>query len=137
MPPSFERGRKPDVDDREKAVLGHKPGAERKHIGIVVGPRQAGAFPVAAEGASDTAHAVGYHGFAVAGRSQHDAPLAFAGRHSPGGAVAICCSVNNIITASEQVLRGIWPFQVFEFVAPMRVSCIPAISLWLPRLLGL
>lgn len=45
------------------------------------------------------------------------------------------CAVGNV--TMEQVMRGIWPFYGVMFVVLMRVTCIPAISLWFPRMLGL
>jgi TRAP-type C4-dicarboxylate transport system permease large subunit len=37
----------------------------------------------------------------------------------------------------EQVMRKIWPFYAVMLAVLMLVTYIPAISLWLPRLLGL
>jgi len=37
----------------------------------------------------------------------------------------------------EEVMRGIWPFYAVMFAVLMLVTYIPAISLWLPRMLGL
>ncbi len=37
----------------------------------------------------------------------------------------------------QEVMRSIWPFYGVMFVVLMLVTYIPAISLWLPRLLNL
>jgi TRAP-type C4-dicarboxylate transport system permease large subunit len=37
----------------------------------------------------------------------------------------------------EEVMRNIWPFYGVMFAVLVLVTYIPAISLWLPRLLGL
>jgi TRAP-type C4-dicarboxylate transport system permease large subunit len=37
----------------------------------------------------------------------------------------------------EQVVREIWPFYAVMFAVLMLVTYIPAISLWLPRMLSL
>ncbi len=37
----------------------------------------------------------------------------------------------------EQVVREIWPFYAVMFLVLMLITYIPAISLWLPRMLSL
>lgn len=37
----------------------------------------------------------------------------------------------------EEVMRNIWPFYGVMLAVLMLVTYVPAISLWLPRLLGL
>ena len=45
------------------------------------------------------------------------------------------CAVGKV--SMEEVMRGIWPFYGVMFAVLMLVTYIPAISLWLPRLLRL
>jgi tripartite ATP-independent transporter DctM subunit len=52
-----------------------------------------------------------------------------------GSTLFVGCAVGNV--TMEQVMRKIWPFYGVLFVVLMLVTYIPAISLWLPRLLGL
>jgi TRAP-type C4-dicarboxylate transport system permease large subunit len=54
--------------------------------------------------------------------------------HPPVG--AICSSAARSVTIA-QVLRRIWPFYAVMFAVLMLVTYLPAISLWLPRLLRL
>jgi tripartite ATP-independent transporter DctM subunit len=56
--------------------------------------------------------------------------------HPPVGAILfVGCAVGKVTI--EEVMRRIWPFYGVMFVVLMLVTYIPAISLWLPRLLGL
>ena len=56
--------------------------------------------------------------------------------HPPVGAILfVGCAVGRV--TMEQVMRHIWPFYAVMFAVLMAVTFIPAISLWLPRLLGL
>jgi len=56
--------------------------------------------------------------------------------HPPVGAILfVGCAVGNVTI--EQVLRRIWPFYGVMFGVLMLVTYLPALSLWLPRLLGL
>src|SRR6201997_2935491 len=56
--------------------------------------------------------------------------------HPPVGAILfVGCAVGNVTI--EQVLRRIWPFYGVMFAVLMLVTYLPALSLWLPRLLGL
>jgi len=56
--------------------------------------------------------------------------------HPPVGAILfVGCAVGQVTI--EQVLRRIWPFYAVMFAVLMLVTYLPAISLWLPRLLGL
>jgi tripartite ATP-independent transporter DctM subunit len=56
--------------------------------------------------------------------------------HPPVGAILfVGCAVGKVTI--EQVMRRIWPFYGVMFFVLMLVTYIPAISLWLPRLLGL
>src|ERR1700738_4766842 len=56
--------------------------------------------------------------------------------HPPAGAILfVGCAVGKVTI--EEVVRRIWPFYGVMFVVLMLVTYIPAISLWLPRLLGL
>jgi TRAP-type C4-dicarboxylate transport system permease large subunit len=56
--------------------------------------------------------------------------------HPPVGSILfVGCAVGKVTI--EQVLREIWPFYGVMFAVLMLVTYIPAISLWLPRLLGL
>jgi tripartite ATP-independent transporter DctM subunit len=52
-----------------------------------------------------------------------------------GATLFVGCAVGKV--TMEQVMRGIWPFYGVMFAVLMLVTYIPAISLWLPRLLGL
>src|SRR5438874_4373497 len=56
--------------------------------------------------------------------------------HPPVGAILfVGCAVGRVTI--EQVMRRIWPFYGVMFAVLMLVTYLPAISLWLPRLLGL
>src|SRR6202040_1773515 len=56
--------------------------------------------------------------------------------HPPVGAILfVGCAVGRVTI--EQVVREIWPFYAVMFIVLMLITYIPAISLWLPRLLGL
>jgi tripartite ATP-independent transporter DctM subunit len=56
--------------------------------------------------------------------------------HPPVGAILfVGCAVGRV--SIEQVLRRIWPFYAVMFAVLMLVTYLPAISLWLPRKLGL
>ena len=56
--------------------------------------------------------------------------------HPPVGAIVfVGCAVGGVTI--EQVLRRIWPFYGVMFGVLMLVTYLPALSLWLPRLLGL
>ena len=52
-----------------------------------------------------------------------------------GATLFVGCAVGNV--TMEQVMREIWPFYGVMFAVLMLVTYLPAISLWLPRLLGL
>ena len=52
-----------------------------------------------------------------------------------GATLFVGCAVGKV--SMEDVMRGIWPFYAVMFVVLMLVTYIPAISLWLPHLLGL
>jgi tripartite ATP-independent transporter DctM subunit len=56
--------------------------------------------------------------------------------HPPVGSILfVGCAVGRV--TMEQVMRRIWPFYGVMFAVLMLVTYIPAISLWLPRALGL
>jgi tripartite ATP-independent transporter DctM subunit len=56
--------------------------------------------------------------------------------HPPVGAILfVGCAVGRVTI--EQVVREIWPFYGVMFFVLMLVTYIPAVSLWLPRMLGL
>ncbi len=56
--------------------------------------------------------------------------------HPPVGSILfVGCAVGKV--KIEQVMRKIWPFYAVMVVVLLLVTYIPAISLWLPRLLGL
>jgi tripartite ATP-independent transporter DctM subunit len=56
--------------------------------------------------------------------------------HPPVGAILfVGCAVGKVTI--EDVMRRIWPFYAVMFLVLMLVTYVPAISLWLPRLLGL
>jgi tripartite ATP-independent transporter DctM subunit len=56
--------------------------------------------------------------------------------HPPVGAILfVGCAVGKV--TMEQVMRRIWPFYGVMFFVLMLVTYIPAISLWLPHMLGL
>jgi tripartite ATP-independent transporter DctM subunit len=56
--------------------------------------------------------------------------------HPPVGAILfVGCAVGKVTI--EEVMRRIWPFYAVMFAVLMLVTYLPAISLWLPRLLGL
>ncbi len=56
--------------------------------------------------------------------------------HPPVGAILfVGCAVGEVTI--EQVLRRIWPFYAVMFAVLMLVTYLPAISLWLPHMLGL
>jgi len=52
-----------------------------------------------------------------------------------GATLFVGCAVGKV--TMEQVMRGIWPFYGVLFVVLMLVTCIPSISLWFPRMLGM
>jgi tripartite ATP-independent transporter DctM subunit len=52
-----------------------------------------------------------------------------------GATLFVGCAVGKV--TMEEVMRDIWPFYGVMFAVLMLVTYIPAISLWLPRLLGL
>ena len=56
--------------------------------------------------------------------------------HPPVGSILfVGCAVGRVTI--EQVVREIWPFYAVMFAVLMLVTYIPAISLWLPRILSL
>jgi tripartite ATP-independent transporter DctM subunit len=56
--------------------------------------------------------------------------------HPPVGAILfVGCAVGRVTI--EQVVREIWPFYAVMFLVLMLITYIPAISLWLPRMLSL
>ncbi|HEX4555256.1 MAG TPA: TRAP transporter large permease [Xanthobacteraceae bacterium] len=56
--------------------------------------------------------------------------------HPPVGAILfVGCAVGKVTI--EEVMRKIWPFYAVMFAVLMLVTYLPAISLWLPHLLGL
>jgi tripartite ATP-independent transporter DctM subunit len=56
--------------------------------------------------------------------------------HPPVGSILfVGCAVGRV--TMEQVMRRIWPFYGVMFAVLMLVTYVPAISLWLPRKLGL
>jgi tripartite ATP-independent transporter DctM subunit len=56
--------------------------------------------------------------------------------HPPVGAILfVGCAVGKVTV--EQVMWKIWPFYAIMFAVLMLVTYLPAISLWLPRMLGL
>jgi tripartite ATP-independent transporter DctM subunit len=52
-----------------------------------------------------------------------------------GSTLFVGCAIGKV--RMEDVMRGIWPFYGAMFVVLMLVTYLPAISLWLPHLLGL
>jgi TRAP-type C4-dicarboxylate transport system permease large subunit len=52
-----------------------------------------------------------------------------------GATLFVGCAVGKV--TMEEVMRGIWPFYGVMFAVLMLVTYIPAISLWLPHMLGL
>jgi tripartite ATP-independent transporter DctM subunit len=52
-----------------------------------------------------------------------------------GATLFVGCAVGKV--TMQEVMRSIWPFYGVMFVVLMLVTYIPAISLWLPRLLNL
>ena len=52
-----------------------------------------------------------------------------------GATLFVGCAVGKV--TMEEVMRGIWPFYGVMFAVLMLVTYIPAISLWLPRMLGM
>jgi tripartite ATP-independent transporter DctM subunit len=52
-----------------------------------------------------------------------------------GSTLFVGCAIGKV--RMEEVMRGIWPFYGAMFAVLMLVTYLPAISLWLPRLLGL
>jgi tripartite ATP-independent transporter DctM subunit len=56
--------------------------------------------------------------------------------HPPVGSIIfVGCAVGRV--SMEEVVRHIWPFYILMFAVLMLVTYVPAISLWLPRLLHL
>ncbi|HTP47578.1 MAG TPA: TRAP transporter large permease [Casimicrobiaceae bacterium] len=52
-----------------------------------------------------------------------------------GATLFVGCAVGKV--TMEQVMRKIWPFYAVLFVVLMLVTYIPAVSLWLPRAVGM
>lgn len=52
-----------------------------------------------------------------------------------GATLFVGCVVGKV--SMQEVMRGTWPFYGVMFAVLMLVTYIPAISLWLPRILGL
>src|SRR3989475_1411881 len=52
-----------------------------------------------------------------------------------GSTLFVGCAVGKV--TMEEVMRGVWPFYGVMFAVLMLVTYIPAISLWLPRMLGM
>ncbi len=52
-----------------------------------------------------------------------------------GATLFVGCAVGKV--SMEEVMRNIWPFYGVMLAVLMLVTYVPAISLWLPRLLGL
>ncbi|HEX7270606.1 MAG TPA: TRAP transporter large permease [Casimicrobiaceae bacterium] len=52
-----------------------------------------------------------------------------------GATLFVGCAVGKV--TMEQVMRKIWPFYAVMFIVLMLVTYIPAVSLWLPRALGM
>src|SRR5882762_2330542 len=52
-----------------------------------------------------------------------------------GSTLFVGCAVGNV--RLEDVMRGIWPFYGVMVAVLMLVTYVPALSLWLPRMLGL
>jgi tripartite ATP-independent transporter DctM subunit len=52
-----------------------------------------------------------------------------------GATLFVGCAVGKV--TMEEVMRKIWPFYAVMFVVLMLVTYIPAVSLWLPRMLGM
>jgi tripartite ATP-independent transporter DctM subunit len=52
-----------------------------------------------------------------------------------GSVLFVGCAVGNVTL--QQVMRTIWPFYGVMVAVLMLVTYIPALSLWLPRMLGL
>jgi tripartite ATP-independent transporter DctM subunit len=51
-----------------------------------------------------------------------------------GSVLFVGCAIGNV--KIEEVMRGIWPFYGVMFVVLMLVTFIPALSLWLPAVVG-
>ncbi len=52
-----------------------------------------------------------------------------------GSILFVGCAVGKV--SLEEVMRQIWPFYAVMFLVLLLVTYLPAISLWLPRALGL
>ena len=52
-----------------------------------------------------------------------------------GATLFVGCAVGKV--SMQEVMRGIWPFYGVMFAVLMLVTYVPAISLWLPRMLGM
>ena len=70
-------------------------------------------------------------------RHHHDAQSRHRAVPSAGRLDPVCRLRRRQSHASKQVMRKIWPFYAVMLAVLMLVTYIPAISLWLPRLLGL
>src|SRR4051812_19411555 len=78
MATSFKRGFQPDVDDCFGKFECDLTSTQRKDIGIIVGATQLCCFKAPAQCTADAFDAIGNHGFAIAGSSQHNGAVAFA-----------------------------------------------------------
>ena len=75
----------PDVHDLHRQIFAYDPRAQCHHVGVVV---QTGHFcrpGVGQQGAADAVDLIGGDGYADAGGTQHNAPLAFPAGNRPGG----------------------------------------------------
>src|ERR1043165_7668732 len=81
MTASFERGREPHFYDLEGGFHSNEPLTEAECIGIVVLPREARAFEIPAQGATNSTHFVGDNGFAVSRSSENNGAFVLAARH--------------------------------------------------------
>src|SRR5262245_19287767 len=78
MPSALELACHPRIENRERFLLGDYPLSDGEHVGVVVGPTEAGRFRAPAQAAPHAAHAIGHDRLAVPGAAQHDSPLELA-----------------------------------------------------------
>ena len=80
MASAFKRSFEPDAHDLEREIFRNHSLSEGKNIGVVVLTRKPGDFLIPAKRATNPAHFVRRHRFAIARSAEDNAAIAFASR---------------------------------------------------------
>src|SRR5439155_5340037 len=75
MPPTFERGVEPELENLVRQTEGDDAPAHREDVGVVVLARQAGGVEIVAERGADTGNFVRRHLLALPGAAKHNAAI--------------------------------------------------------------